>query len=180
MMEDRLLVWRARRGNKDAMRRIYEAHKDDLLTLARVLLDDLAAAEDVVHDVFVSFAGGLGTFTLTGSLKGYLAVCVQNKARDHWRRRQRRTGPPDRQRPAPTGEPSPEQSLMRHDLLEVVRRALGRLPYDQREAVVLHLHSGLTFKRIAELQNVPVPTAQGRYRYGLEKLRSLVNGEWKP
>ena len=56
MLEDKLLVLKCRRGSRDAMCRIYEKYKDYLLTLAKGLLSEQAAAEDVVHDVFVSFA----------------------------------------------------------------------------------------------------------------------------
>jgi DNA-directed RNA polymerase specialized sigma24 family protein len=35
----------------------------------------------------------------------------------------------------------------------------------------------LRFKKIASMQSVSINTVQGRYRYGLDKLRSLLNGE---
>ena len=55
--------------------------------------------------------------------------------------------------------------------------ALSTLPYAQREVVLLHLYTGLKFKAIAELQNESINTIQGRYRYGLNKLRTLLNTE---
>jgi DNA-directed RNA polymerase specialized sigma24 family protein len=64
------------------MCRIYEKYKDYLLTLAGGLLNDRQAAEDVVHDVFVGFAGSAHRFRLTGSLKGYPVTCVTNRVRD--------------------------------------------------------------------------------------------------
>lgn len=54
-MEDKLLVFRSRRGSREALARIYEKYKADLLLLAMGLLNDKTAAEDVVHDVFLSF-----------------------------------------------------------------------------------------------------------------------------
>ena len=59
----------------------------------------------------------------------------------------------------------------------LVSRALGELPYEQREVVLLHLRGGMRFAEIARSQNVSVNTALGRYRYGLEKLRTKLNGE---
>ena len=55
MLQDKLFIWQFNRGRKEALRHIYEKYKDDLVTLAAVLLSDASAAEDVVHDVFVSF-----------------------------------------------------------------------------------------------------------------------------
>ena len=82
-MEDRLLVWRLNRGDAGALAEVYEACRDDLLRLAVSMLSDVAAAEDVVQDVFVKFAGAARTFRLTGSLKGFLATCVANAARNY-------------------------------------------------------------------------------------------------
>ena len=82
MLDDRLLIWRFNRGNMDVLRYVYKRQKDYLVTLAAALLHDRNAAEDVVHDVFVSFIQMAGRFRLTGSLKGYLSTCVANNARN--------------------------------------------------------------------------------------------------
>lgn len=55
MLEDTLLKLRFTRGDTDALRRIYEKYKDDLLRLAIALLNDVSLAEDVVNDSFVTF-----------------------------------------------------------------------------------------------------------------------------
>ena len=54
---------------------------------------------------------------------------------------------------------------------------MARLPYEQKEVVMLHLHGGMMFKHIAKSQHVSINTVQSRYRYALDKLRSLLNGE---
>jgi DNA-directed RNA polymerase specialized sigma24 family protein len=82
VIEDRLLIRRFNAGDMDALRRIYEKYKSDLLSVAGALLNDPAAVEDVLHDVFVGFASQAGRFRLNGSLKGYLAICVANRARN--------------------------------------------------------------------------------------------------
>ena len=56
-------------------------------------------------------------------------------------------------------------------------RALEQLPYEQREVVTLRMEADMTFRQIAALQQASINTVQGRYRYGLAKLRSLLNGE---
>ena len=54
---------------------------------------------------------------------------------------------------------------------------MAQLPYEQREAVNLYLQGDLTFRQIAVIQNVSINTVQGRYRYGITKLRSILNSE---
>jgi RNA polymerase sigma-70 factor (ECF subfamily) len=57
-----------------------------------------------------------------------------------------------------------------------VADAMAKLPYEQREVIALHLNAAMKLRHIARLQNVPASTIKGRYRYGLQKLRSLLDG----
>jgi len=178
MFEDRLLLWRFKAGSQDAFCRIYEKYANDLLTLAANLLADVSSAEDVVQDVFINFVKSAEKFRLTGSLKGYLATCVANRARDYIRQNKRRqTVRRGETEQIPADPESPVELVIRSEELEKLSCAMTRLPYEQREVVVLHLHSALGFRQIARLQNVSVKTVQSRYRYGLDKLRSILNGE---
>ncbi len=177
MLEDKLLVLKCRRGSRDAMCRIYEKYKDYLLTLAKGLLSEQAAAEDVVHDVFVSFARSARQFQLTGSLRGYLATCVSNLARDKIRARTRQAEALNSANPIIPDSDNPEHRVIEREELMRLRQVLSPIPYEQREAVMLHLKGGMKFREIAKLQGVSVSTIHGRYRYGLDKLRSLLNSE---
>jgi RNA polymerase sigma-70 factor, ECF subfamily len=176
-IEDKLLIWRFNRGDCEAVRRIYEKYKHELVALAVALLKNTAAAEDVVHDVFVSFLQ-LRRFRLTGSLKGYLATCVANAARNVIRANVRHNqGSLDDAQPIVSNTNGPDCEAIFGEQKTIVTRALWELPYEQREAVLLHVHGGMKFAAIAESQNISINTVLGRYRYGLEKLRSALNGE---
>ncbi|MHC4536955.1 MAG: RNA polymerase sigma factor [Planctomycetota bacterium] len=178
MLEDKLLLWRFKHGNREAFRLIYEKYADSLLTLAANLLNDKADAEDVVQDVFISFVQSVQKFHLRGSLKSYLATCVANRSRDYLRKnRRRRTLSVNQAEQAPAEVKNPIQLVVRSEQLQKLSRAVAELPYEQREVVVLRLHGEMRFKTIAGLQNISIKTAQSRYRYGLDKLRSVLNGE---
>jgi RNA polymerase sigma-70 factor (ECF subfamily) len=176
MIEDELLKWKFKAGNKDALQRIYEKYRDYLLTLAMALVNDAGLAEDIVQDVFVTFAQSIGTFKLRGSLKSYLATCAVNRCRDQIRANNRR--------PLSLGEDTPMQSdfcppdrrMISDEQSRQVADAMAQLPYEQREVIALHLNAAMKLRHIARLQNVSVSTVKGRYRYGLQKLRSALNG----
>jgi RNA polymerase sigma-70 factor (ECF subfamily) len=180
MIEDELLKWKFKRGSRKALSRIYEKYVNNLLSLAMGLLNDPHDAEDVVQDMFVSFAQSTGSFGLKGSLKAYLAKSVVNRARDRLRRGRSldsrmgkyATASPDA---SPANEP-----LVYSERCERLSRALAELPYEQRETVVLKVKQNMTLKEIAKLQGVSISTVHGRYRYGLDKLRALLNGEIRP
>jgi RNA polymerase sigma factor (sigma-70 family) len=178
MLEDRLLIWKFNRGRKDVLERIYSKYKDDLMTLSAILLYDKSVAEDIVHDVFVKFISSCGNVKLNKSLKGYLITCIINAARSKNKFRQKREGTSLEQ----TGQISsdsnnPDLVVILNEQSQNLAKALSILPYEQREVLLLHLYNGLKFRTIAELENESISTIQGRYRYGLNKLRSLLNGE---
>ena len=177
MMEDKLLIWRFKGGSRDALQRIYEKYVVYLVTLATALLNDVSTAEDIVHDVFVSFAQSAGRFRLEGSLKAYLAICVVNRVRDRIRKKYRQPSGLDEAHSICSTTSGPELSAVCSEELQQLSLAMAQLPYEQKEVVMMHLHGGMMFKQIAKSQNVSINTVQSRYRYALDKLRSLLNGE---
>lgn len=178
-MIDRMLVTRCRQGNRDALRRIYEKHRDSLLILAIALSHDVNLAEDAVHDVFVAFAQNIANFKLTGSLKAYLAKCVANRVRDLMRTRHSQTKALNSQQVCSVGVDSndPGRLISCNEELMLLSSVLAELPDEQREVIVLHIHGRMRFRIIAKSLGISVNTVKGRYRYGIRKLRSILNGE---
>jgi len=177
MLEDKMLVWKFKAGNKEAFHRIYNKYEIYLLTLAVNLLHDTAAAEDVVQDVFIKFVQSIDKFRLKKSLKTYLAVCTANRAKDLLRKRNRLITVQENKKKVQRNDNNPIQLVINNEQMRLVGSALQQVKYEQREAVVLHLQGDMKFKAIAEVQNVSIKTAQSRYRYGLDKLRSILNSE---
>jgi RNA polymerase sigma-70 factor (ECF subfamily) len=178
VIEDRLLIRRFNAGDMDALRSIYEKYKPELLSVAKALLNDAAAVEDVLHDVFVRFASQAGRFRLKGSLKGYLAICVANRARNVNRMgRQNGREILFAAATASLGRLEPFQVADFIEQRRIVTYALAQLPSEQRQVVVLHVLSSLRFREIAQQTGESVNTIQSRYHYGLAKLQSLLNGE---
>jgi RNA polymerase sigma-70 factor (ECF subfamily) len=177
MIEDELLKLRFKAGSVDAMQRIYQKYRDTLLTLAMAMVNDSATAEDVVHDVFVSFAQSGAKFRVRGSLRAYLATCVVNRVRDRMRARKFQGRAIDAEMFLESDFDPPDGRLLSDERSRLVSRALARLPDDQREVIALHLNGQLKLREIARLQNVPLTTVRGRYRHGIDRLRSLLNGK---
>ncbi len=175
-MSERRLIRRLKQGDTEALREIYLTHKDGLLTLACSLVHDMNTAEDILHDVFVSFAGAAGELKLHTSLRQYLTTCVLNRARDRFRRLKTQAGRTEANGPVEPTCTTPEDEAVLAEQTQRLTAALAQLPAEQREVVTLRLNAGLRFKEIARLQETSVPTVQARYRYGIEKLRALLPG----
>ena len=178
MLEDTILIWKFKRGSNESLCRIYQKYKKDLLRLAIILLNDIGDAEDIVHDVFVSFAQSADKLKLRGNLKSYLLTCVANRAknRNQGLQRQRTVRLDDAEQVVSDVE-RPDEWMICSEELRQWSDILAKLPFEQREVVILHLRAGIKFGQIAKLQGISVNTVKGRYRYGLNKLRSILNGE---
>jgi RNA polymerase sigma-70 factor (ECF subfamily) len=150
ILEDKLIIYQLNQGNKQLLRRIYEKYKKDMMTLATALLYDKNMAEDVVHDVFAGFIQSVEKFRLTGSLKGYLSVCVANNARNKNRSKQRHKNTSlDETETIISDSQSPVISVMFGEESNQLACALEKLSYQQREILLLHIYSGMRFKEIA-------------------------------
>jgi len=178
-MEDKLLVLRCKRGSTEALGRIYEKYKTDMLVLAMALLNDKSAAEDVMHDVFLSFVQNIEKFSLTGSFKGYLLTCLANRARNLNKAKHQQGVELDPAESVSSGSNEPLRAIMCNEQLQQLSNAMVQLPYDQREVIMLHFQAGMTFRTIGKSLGVSANTAKSRYRYGLDKMRSIFDSEAK-
>lgn len=176
-LEDKLLLWKFKRGSSEALERIYSKYETYLITVATALLNNTDAAEDVLHDFFVSFVKSSDKIRLRGNLKAFLATCVANLARNRIKRMQLEPMALDDNCQIESDLLQPDLLAIQEEETAVLNRAMSQLPYEQREVLILHLHADLKFTQIAKLRSASVNTIRSRYRYGLEKLRSLLNSE---
>ena len=177
MREDIQLVWQFKHGSEEALCRIYEKYSKDMLGLAIALSNNKNVAEDVVHDVFVSFAESVERIELKSNLRSYLLACVANHLRNRQRVKQHQTIPEEAIENTSSQSDRPDNVVMAEEISQRINNAMAHLPYEQQEVVIMHLQGELKFKEIAMAQGVSVGTVQSRYLYGLRKLRSLLDGE---
>ena len=116
-------------------------------------------------------------FKLTGNLRSYLATCVVNRARDKVRANHRNFAKLDEKGSDTRDCQEPVQTVISDEESHRLNKLIAQLPQQQREVIILHLKGEMKFREIAKLQSVSVNTVQGRYRYGLNKLRSILDGE---
>jgi len=154
-----------RKLSAEDVRHLYDQHGPALVAYACSFVVDGAAAEDVVHRVFVKLLSGHTSAPDVPA--AYLYRAVRNEAfnarRNGWRDAQLE-----------------EASLCfthRHGNREAaltLQKALGELPEEQREVVVMRIWAGMTLEEVAAATEVSLNTAASRYRYALEKLRERL------
>jgi len=178
VIRDKYLIWRAKQGDREALTRIYEENATSMMTVAISLLGKPEDAKDIVQDVFVKLIESLDTLALRSSLKGFLMTCVANKARDRLRQRRQEQNPGRVQnKRIEQGESDPLHLAIQDEQVNRLHEALARLTVEQRECIMLKVHSGLSFRSMAKMMNVPRGMLQRRYYTGLETLLRLNHEE---
>lgn len=173
MWNDHVMLKRLRDGDQHAVRLIYERYREPLLAVSVTICPDAHVAEDIFHDVFMSFLMNAPRLQLRSSLYHYLYTGIRNGVRDILRRRKRS----QQREPVPSPPELQETPAMLADLSESeerLQRYLTYLPMEQRQVLFWRAYSGLQFEEIARRQGTCSSTARGRYRYGISKLSSLM------
>jgi RNA polymerase sigma-70 factor, ECF subfamily len=153
--------------------RLYDRYGNSMYRYLAAKLGSISDAEDVLQEVFCRLVRYRTRLKLIRKPRVFVFRVARNEANRFLRARIQNSGALQSMKISPhaflsayAGPNSPTESL--------VAEALAEIPGDQREAVVLKVFEGLTFREIAAVCGEPVPTVASRYRYGLEKLRGLL------
>lgn len=170
---DEALMERFCRGEEAAFEALYARYADPVFGFLRQLVGDRNLAEDLLQTTFLSFVRARDRYQSTSGVRGWLYAIAANAGRDALRRRRARpeylsaTGvmPDSAQEPAALPDPP---------LARALELALGRVPPEQREAVLLHKLHGFSFPEIAETLGISQTAAKVRAHRGYEKLRTFL------
>jgi RNA polymerase sigma-70 factor (ECF subfamily) len=66
------------------------------------------------------------------------------------------------------------EQIIYDEKIKFVRNLLDKLPFEQREVVILRHYAGLSFKEISKMLNININTALGRMHYAIIKMREMV------
>lgn len=162
-------------GDVAALDLLYRRYRPLAFAVACGLLRDRAAAEDVVHDAFLSVWRAASSFQPgRGSPRAWLLTIVRNAAIDSLRTRKLAQRPETTLACRQAHVPPDEDICWTVATAAEARRlgvALTALPPEQRSAIELSFFGGLTHEQIAARTGVPLGTVKGRVRLGLRRLR---------
>jgi RNA polymerase sigma-70 factor (ECF subfamily) len=148
--------------------------------IANSVLRDPAAAEDVVQDVFLGLWRNPRSFDPgRGTLSTYVAMLAQSRSLDRRRSLGAQASAFQRladEARAVSGKPSDDLVDVAHARERRGRllAAVGELPAEQRDAILLAFGQGLTAREIAFRGRLPLGTAKSRIRLGLAKAREQL------
>jgi len=165
-------------GDAAAFATVYDLHAAAAYGLARRMLHDPTAAQDVVQEAFRSLWRTGGYCAEKGSLRNFVLGIVRNRAivalrTDRRRRAEERNDDTATSRQAATDRTDDE--VEQRDPQRLLRAALATLPDAQHRVLDLAFFGGLTHTEIALQLDEPIGTIKSRIRLGLQRLCAEID-----
>lgn len=154
---------------------ILDAEKERLFQYASYRLRNIRDVEDALQNIYVRALSAPGRFGRIENKKAYLYRMLCNEC-TNLLREDTKTASVDIDSFAALELESLQPENFEEEFV-MINRLLGMLPAEQSETIRLKLHSNLSFQEIADVMEVPLPTAKARYRYGIEKIRNGLKKE---
>jgi len=164
--------------DEGALAELFHRYGDLGYATALRVVGNSASAEEIVQEAFLKLWHNASQYAESrGSLRTWLITAVRRCAIDRLRgpagqERQEVELSPELKLAATMSDPS--DRISGWATRAAVRRALDRLPLQQRLAIELAYFGSFTQTEIAGMTGVAVGTVKGRMRLGLQKLSSLV------
>jgi RNA polymerase sigma-70 factor (ECF subfamily) len=176
--EEQDLALRLAAADPAAVGEVYDQHHRAVRAFATRLVGDAAAAEDLLHEVFVALPRAMRNYRFESSLRTFLISIAVNHARHHVRAATRRRAAIGRLALEPEGNSQdPEQVQRRKELASLLTRALDALPLEQRVTFVLCEVEERTSREVSEITGVPEGTVRTRLHHAKKKLREELSQE---
>jgi RNA polymerase sigma-70 factor (ECF subfamily) len=171
---ERYLVWRLRRGDREACRELIRRHHSQVYGYLRRLGADPGQAEDLTQEAYTRAWQGIRTLRKAASLRSWLLTIARNEFFQRMRGHRPETTAladlPERTDDAPGAE----ITLVRDERDRMVRRAVARLEPTLREAIALHYFQGLSFRESGAVIGIPAGTVKSRVHRALGALHALL------
>ncbi len=183
------LISRSQQGDVSAFNQLVLRYQQAVYNVILRMLGDRDTAADVTQDTFIAALRGISSFRPGSSFRAWLLRIASNQACDHWRRTHRHIQESldsltDEEEPhaasvlstliATGDQVNPEESLLTHELQDLISRGLQTLPLEQRVAVILCDLQGLSYEEIATTTHATLGTVRSRISRGRMRLRDYL------
>lgn len=177
MDADLFTIRKMKQGDDAAFDAFVRKYYGDILKYCTFHCADREEAEDLTQETFVRFFAKLSEYRHVGKAKNYLYTIAANLCKNAFAKRAPLTAEEETLEALGERAADAENAATTHLLLEW---ALGELPPEQREVVVLHYYQGLKLREIAEILEIGLPLVKYRLRQAKLRLGDLIGKEDTP
>jgi RNA polymerase sigma-70 factor (ECF subfamily) len=184
-MDDRELITSYIDGNEKAFEALLMRHKDKIYRFVYLKLRDADLAQDIFQETFVKIINTLkaGSYNEEGKFLPWAMRIAHNLVIDHFRKSNKvrlisessSTKDDFNIFSTLSLEDKNIQETMSYDELEKqMVDLIDHLPATQRDILKMRIFRDMSFKDIAEAEDISINTALGRMRYALINMRKLI------
>lgn len=185
MQDDDHLMMAYRQGDVQAYETLIHRYRRPVFAFLRRMLKDDALAEEVLMETFFNLHRSAAQYEPRGQFKTFLYRIAYrlglNAVRDH----QRWRGHEALNEGLPTPEaaswhtqaPEPDDLLLQRQSIQLLQRALDKLPSVQRTVFLLYYKEELDTQAIAEVVDIPVGSVRAYLCMARKTLRGLLERE---
>jgi RNA polymerase sigma factor (sigma-70 family) len=168
------------RGDLSGMNEIYQNRHKTLFRFFYRLTSRQAAAEDLVHEVFLRMIRYRHTYQTEGDTAGAFEAWMYRIARNALADQSRKhrheiTAGEGELESIPSARPTPFETAAKRQDLALLHRALRALPEDKRELLVLTRFQGLSYEQIGRILGCEPGTVKGRVFRAMKELGSVYS-----
>lgn len=182
LMDDKDLVGLYQKGDQKAITELVHRHKQRIFSTIYFLVKDQELAEDLFQETFIKIITSLRKkhYNEQGKFLPWALRIAHNLVIDHFRKQKLMPLQHDTEEFSmfdilPAQSRNAAEQIVHDEKIRFVRGLLDKLPYEQREVVILRHYAGLSFKEISKMLNININTALGRMHYAVLKMRDMVD-----
>ena len=165
-LEDKELIHKIQRGQKDLLNTVIEKYYPDICRYCACLTGNREEAYDLTQDTFLKFIQNVDFYRYR-NLKAYLFMIARNNCMDYFRRQKRECAAEFQE----DGTGDDDRRLEQAETQSWLSEELRKLPSEQREALVLYYYGDMKLKDIARITGANLSTVKSRIRQGTERLK---------
>lgn len=181
-MDDKDLVGLYQNGDQLAITELVHRYKQRIFSTIYFLVKNQELAEDLFQETFIKIISSLrkNHYSEQGKFLPWALRIAHNLVIDHFRKVKLMPLQHDTDEYSvfdviPANNRNAVEQIIYDEKILKVRSLLEKLPFEQREVVILRHYAGLSFKEISKMLDININTALGRMHYAIIKMREMVN-----
>ncbi|MCB0477969.1 MAG: sigma-70 family RNA polymerase sigma factor [Crocinitomicaceae bacterium] len=184
-LDDQQLVKLYISGNEEAFEVLILRHKNRVYNYIFMMVKNEALTEDIFQDAFIKIIKTLkgGRYNEEGKFLPWVMRICHNLVIDHFRKNKKMRMISESSSKnedfnifdiLPLSDSNVEDEIVLDEIANHLETLVATLPESQRKVVEMRIYKGMSFKDIAEEEDVSINTALGRMRYALINLRRII------
>ncbi|HRO77076.1 MAG TPA: sigma-70 family RNA polymerase sigma factor [Crocinitomicaceae bacterium] len=185
-LNDQQLVELYQNGDNKAFEALLVRHKSKIFRFIYLKVNDYELANDLFQEVFVKIINTLrlGNYNEEGKFLPWAMRIAHNLVIDHFRKAKKYKFVSESTSKSDDfnifsilkdEDLNTLQKMSKEELLDQIVSIIDLLPKAQRDIVQMRIFQNLSFKEIAENENISINTALGRMRYALINMKKMID-----